>query len=69
MRGVEPDRVVALLLVLDDDRQLAEIDVPLLQIVLAGDRAQIEDLGVLAPASSRCGRCRAAGCPPCRPPK
>ena len=41
------DLVVALLLVLQDHRQLAEVDVALLQVVLAGDRAQVQDLEVL----------------------
>ena len=41
------DRVVALLLVLEDHRQLAEVDVALLQVVVAGDRAQVQDLEVL----------------------
>ena len=41
------DRVAALLLVLQDHRQLAEVDVALLQVVLARDRAQVQDLEVL----------------------
>ena len=41
------DGVVALLLVLDDHRQLAEIDVPLLQIILTSNRTKIENFRVL----------------------
>ena len=44
---IEVDLVVALLLVLQQHRQLAEVDVALLLIVLAGDRAQVDDLEVL----------------------
>ena len=44
---VEMDGVAALLLVLEDHRQLGDVDVPLLQVVLAGDGAQVQDLEVL----------------------
>ena len=48
---VQPDGVVALLLVLQEDRQLAEIRVALLPVVLAGDGAQVDDFQVLGRAS------------------
>ena len=44
---IEVDLVVALLLVLEEHRQLADVDVPLLHVVLAGDRPQVDDLEVL----------------------
>ena len=44
---VEADRVVALLLVLQEDRQLAHADVALLRVVLAGDGAEVEHFEVL----------------------
>ena len=61
--GVEVDLVVALLLVLEEDRQLAEVDVPLLEVVLAGDGAQVEDLQVLGQRAAGPCRCTGAGCP------
>ena len=45
--GVEVDAVVALLHVLQKDRQLGDVGVALLQVVLAGDGAQVEHLQVL----------------------
>ena len=41
------DLVVALLLVLDEDRQLADVHVALLLVELAGDGPQVDDLQVL----------------------
>ena len=41
-------RVVALLLVLDENRELGEVDVPFLRIVFAGNGAQVDDLEILA---------------------
>ena len=46
----EADRVVALLLVLFERRQLGDIHVPDLEVVLAGDRAQVGDLEILGQA-------------------
>ena len=45
--GVEVDAVVALLHVLQKDRQLGDVGVALLQVVLAGDGAQVQHLQVL----------------------
>ena len=63
--GVEIDLVVALLLVLEEHRQLAEVDV-----ALPGSRTRRRWRAGSAPRGSRPGsarpcRCRAAGCPPC----
>ena len=48
VRGVEVDAVAALLLVLEQHRQLADVDVARLRVVLAGDGPQVDDLQVLA---------------------
>jgi hypothetical protein len=45
---VQVHLVVALLLVLDEDRQLLEIQVPLAPVVLPGDGSQVDDLQVLS---------------------
>ncbi len=45
--GVEVDLVVALLLVLEEHGELAEVHVPRGIVVLAGDGAQVDDLEVL----------------------
>ena len=49
--GVEIDLVVSLLLVLQEDGQLAQVDVPLLVVVFAGDRAKVEHFQVSASVS------------------
>ena len=48
VRGVQVDPVAAPLLVLEQDRQLADVDVAGLRVVLPGDRPQVDGLQALA---------------------
>ena len=50
--GVKVDRVIALLRVLEEDRQLGQMHVPFLDVVFAGNRPQVGNLGVFGQTSS-----------------
>ena len=66
-RRVELDVVADLVPVLEEHRELGHRRVALLEVVLAGDRPEVQHLEVLSHGHLDAGRCTGAGCPRCRP--